>query len=1155
MKFMVLACFATLAAVTASWGQNLQPDPGFEATGAAGQARTGQRAGYLRVDAANHWAALGGRLEVEPFARYRVTCWAKANVRKGTFYAPYCYEWDSYEWAFLSVVPVTGTISEWTRMETTFVSPYRTMYVHPLACIDAENSEAWVDDVVVEKIAEPAEVMAEIEANASRNETETRLLVRWLVGKGRLADAEKLLHGADGLLRADVATVLAMAAKTPADRARYAAEAVAYGGPTYHEGVTRFMEMTAPLNDKQKLAVIMQALRMNPGYERCVRSVEMLLYPLMLGGSGPSPLAERRGRVRWFLSTLEDAMSETPQDSPARKVLESGAARLRQEEAKLEAERAQLGSCVLTIGGKRVTAKSHAIVLPDRPSPVERYAARELQHHLELVTGEAIPIVAERQLTGKTGLFVGRCRATAEPKLRLGREELRIRTMGPAIAFRGNGRGVLYAVYTFLEDHVGCRWFTPDCRTWPRTGRIAIGKIDRRYAPPLEYRGGDYPVARPGEFAARVRLNGANHAITPEQGGNVGVHSLAHTFAALCPPERYFAEHPEYFSLVNGKRQSGYAQLCLTNPDVLKICIEGVRKWIRENPNMTVFSVSQNDTFNYCECPNCTAVAKEEGSQAGPLLRFVNAVADAIGKDYPNIAIETLAYTYTRKPPKITKPRPNVIICLCSIECCFIHPLATDPYNASFMEDIKGWSKICDRLWIWDYVINYAHSICPFPNLYVLKPNIQFFLANGVKGIYEESCYFTRGSELQELRNYIIAKTLWDPSYDTDKAIREFCDAYYGAASAQIQRYLRLIHEETQRDPNKHIMIYTHPRDYVTPEMIARARQIFDEAEAAVRDDAVRLHRVQVARLPIIYAEIVLAQSGKWMEKDGKLVQEGGTDIGALADQFERIARAEGVTMVREGGPDATLDAWLKSLPRGPRELEVLSIEGGGLRAEVLPGLGGRIWRLRDAQGRNLIAVAGGPDGWQPAVHGYEEYSEAGYRSPGWQEVYAVRERSDRHAVLEAVLPNGLRLSRRIELDPSSAKVTVTSQVSNATGAPKTACLRSHPGFAASFGPGTVVEIKKADGSVRTVPVAEAQAETDLWLEKEEMPAGEWAMVDPQTGRRLKCTFPREQVARCLLNWAKAEGRVNLELFTVEKELQPGESLTLQQVWSVTGVR
>ena len=238
---------------------------------------------------------------------------------------------------------------------------------------------------------------------------------------------------------------------------------------------------------------------------------------------------------------------------------------------------------------------------------------------------------------------------------------------------------------------------------------------------------------------------------------------------------------------------------------------------------------------------------------------------------------------------------------LCSIECCFIHPLETDAYNQSFVDDIRGWNQICDRLHIWDYVINYAHSICPFPNLHVLKPNINFFISNGAAGIYEEACYFTKGSEFQELRSYIIAKTLWDPSYDTDQAIDEFCAAYYGAATPYIRQYINLVHESAQSIADMHVRIFSPPSaGYLTPQVLAKSRELFDQAEAAVREDEQLLHRVQVARLPIMYAQIALAEEGK--------------DVGALAKRFEKIARDEGITRVREGGSLATLDAWLDSL-------------------------------------------------------------------------------------------------------------------------------------------------------------------------------------------------------------------------------------------------
>jgi hypothetical protein len=66
------------------------------------------------------------------------------------------------------------------------------------------------------------------------------------------------------------------------------------------------------------------------------------------------------------------------------------------------------------------------------------------------------------------------------------------------------------------------------------------------------------------------------------------------------------------------------------------------------------------------------------------------------------VAIDTLAYEYTRQPPRHVQPRPNVIIRLCSIECDSAHPLPA-PSNRKFADDIRGWSKICQRLYIWDY--------------------------------------------------------------------------------------------------------------------------------------------------------------------------------------------------------------------------------------------------------------------------------------------------------------------------------------------------------------------------------------------------------------------------------------------------------------------
>ena len=211
LRLLSAVLLLALAPGLAQAAPNIYPDPSFEASGVVGASRTGERAAYLKVGPRAHWSAFGhGAVTVEPFARYRVTVWVKARLGKGGYSAPFCYSWDSYEWAFCSSRPAPAT-DEWKQSELTFVTPNSTMYVHPLAYIDAENCEGWADDIVVEKIAEPAQVMAEIAAKAKRTDDETRLLGRWLVAQGDLAGAAKLMEQATGLIRADLATVLARA--------------------------------------------------------------------------------------------------------------------------------------------------------------------------------------------------------------------------------------------------------------------------------------------------------------------------------------------------------------------------------------------------------------------------------------------------------------------------------------------------------------------------------------------------------------------------------------------------------------------------------------------------------------------------------------------------------------------------------------------------------------------------------------------------------------------------------------------------------------------------------------------------------------------------------------------------------------------------------
>jgi Domain of unknown function (DUF4838)/Glycosyl hydrolase family 67 N-terminus len=565
---------------------------------------------------------------------------------------------------------------------------------------------------------------------------------------------------------------------------------------------------------------------------------------------------------------------------------------------------------------------AYTIVLHRNATPPERHAAQELARFLGEISGATFPVremdAVPTNLDSTIRIGVDAVSGIVSPMeiSRLGQEGYILRSKGPVLAIvGGRPRGTLYAVYSFLEDKLGCRWFTPRVSRIPKKTAIEIGPLDRTFAPPLEYRDLDSPDSCDADWAARNKINGTHARLDKEHGDKISYGPFVHTFEAILNPKTSFRVHPEYFSEVNGKRLALRTQLCLTNPDVLRIATATVRRWMREQPAATIFSVSQNDWKNYCTCPNCARITAEEGSPIGPYLRFVNAIVDAVREEFPDKVVDTLAYQFTRQPPLRTRPRPNVIVRLCDIECCFAHPLASsaevDKENASFARDLRRWSEISQRLYVWDYVTNFAHAIMPFPNLYVLKPNIAFLVEHGVKGIYEEGNYFSRGGEFAELRAWILAKTLWDPSYDTDGAISDFLTAYYGEAAAPVRRYIDLIHEKVRKD-RIHFHIFDGPSSPLFSEdLLAQAALLFDEAEQRVAAKAAFRQRLQVARLPLLYVQI--AKLSATLRKSSAPGRQDRERLRLLFERFDTIARGEGVTHV---GEQRSYESWASNIRR-----------------------------------------------------------------------------------------------------------------------------------------------------------------------------------------------------------------------------------------------
>jgi len=382
-----------------------------------------------------------------------------------------------------------------------------------------------------------------------------------------------------------------------------------------------------------------------------------------------------------------------------------------------------------------------------------------------------------------------------------------------------------------------------------------------------------------------------------KQIGGTENYWAVHTFYPLMPPEEFFGKHPEYYSLIDGKRTHDHAQLCLSNPDVLKIITERIEKRMRENPEYLIYSVSQNDCYNPCQCEKCRAIVKREGSESGMIIWFVNQVAEAVEKESPDKFIGTLAYQYTRKPPKSIRPRNNVVVRLCSIECCFSHDFKSCPENRAFLDDLQKWSSIAPHLYIWDYVVNFSHYVMPYPNFRVLQSNIQTLRENHAIGIMEQAAYQSRGGEFAELRAYLISRLLWNPDTDDNKVIDDFMYGYYGRAGQLVKQHFDLL--QNRVTPDTHIHLGLSPDDKIfSDEFVNEACRIFDQAKKVADNDEI-LKRVEMASLPILYLKC---------KRTPVLAKYDGT----YAD-FCRIAEREGVTYYAEAG-EAQRKAFRKSM-------------------------------------------------------------------------------------------------------------------------------------------------------------------------------------------------------------------------------------------------
>ena len=450
-----------------------------------------------------------------------------------------------------------------------------------------------------------------------------------------------------------------------------------------------------------------------------------------------------------------------------------------------------------------------AIVLPDSPTAVERTAADELKAAVRRISGEEWQIVPERaEPDGERNFLIGATRAAARiaPAAWRTDEILVAPLSNGSIVLAGDPvRGPIYAVDTYLEDVCGVRWWTSAESDYPTLREMPPVVSAIRHAPVFRYRetyyrdgfNADFKVRMKGNFSSRTRFMYTPMEFIPkEKGGDHRLYyfesrgSAYHSHFETLPPSRHFASHPEWYSEIGGRRVA--KQLCLSNDEMAEAYIAETLRRLRTDPAVDFISVSQNDWAGPCDCVRCRAVVAEEGAISGLYLRFANRVAEAVEREFPSVTVDTFAYRFTRKPPRLTRPRRNVTVRLCDIECAFNAPIATSGLDDDFLADLREWGRLAPgRLYIWDYTTDFVSYMMPHPNLDVLGPNLRLFAESGVTGVFEQGNALCSAGSFAALEHWVIAHLLWDPSRDARGLRDAFILGYYGEAAAPHVRRCR----------------------------------------------------------------------------------------------------------------------------------------------------------------------------------------------------------------------------------------------------------------------------------------------------------------------------------------------------------------------------
>lgn len=477
-------------------------------------------------------------------------------------------------------------------------------------------------------------------------------------------------------------------------------------------------------------------------------------------------------------------------------------------------------------------SKTSIITLSESAMP----AALILKRHLDKSFGNSIELNAKNNLNGTK--IVLKIEKNIQKSIA---NEFTIKSDENTLYLIGfNEKTLRFAVYTLLESW-GFRKYTATYTYIPKSKYFEFLKNTTQiHRPSFEFRALLYPDCYDEAFRDWHKLDW--HI------DDFGI--WGHSFDKLVPPQIYFNSNPELFALYDGNRRE--ESLCMTNDTVVAIIAKKMKAIIKETPEAQFYSVSQNDDAIYCECKKCNDLNTKHGGPQGSLYYFLNRIA----KRFPDTKITTLAYLHTYKPPINLKIKANIYTIFCPIDLNRGKSIPLDQTSNGFRNTLQNWAIANPNLYLWDYTVQFSNYFSPFPNSQTFAENYKFFQHAKIKGIFAQG-YADILGDFSELRQYLLAKLLWDANADSAAITNDFLRGFYGKAAPEVNKYLELL-KQNQEKANTFLDIYSGPvqsrTTFLTVEQMDKYDILIQDALDKVKDDTALTNRVEKLRLSLEYA-------------------------------------------------------------------------------------------------------------------------------------------------------------------------------------------------------------------------------------------------------------------------------------------------------------